>query len=130
MDTPLFFAISAVWTIVLGIPSGVISAYLFDKWRRRDAVDDLRFAALSEMIDDLVDIAQQAEKWRGPWHDNPHHVHIRQYGENAYKLGGFPAMQLLAEAAEARAHDRSVGGRIDKVWSGIGWHDRRGVWVA
>lgn len=126
----MIFVITALWTVLLGVPSGIISAYLFDKWRRRDAVDDLRFAALEDMIDDLVDISQQAEKWRGPWHDNPHHSAIRHYGEQAYKLGGFPAMQLLAEAAEGRSHEREIGGRIDKVWSGIGWHDRRGVWVA
>lgn len=126
----MIFVITALWTIVLGIPSGIISAYLFDKWRRRDAVDDLRFAALEEMINDLVDICQQAEKWKGSWRENPHHSAIRHYGEQAYKLGGFPAMQLLAEAAEGRSHEREIGGRIDKVWSGIGWHDRRGVWVA
>lgn len=124
------YIIGTIWTLILGVLSGVISATLYDRWRRRDAVDDLRFAALSDMIDPLVGIAIKADKWRGPWHDNPHHPDIHQYGQDAYQLGGFAAMQLLGEAAEARSCEKSVGARLDKVWSGIGMEDRRGVWVA
>ncbi len=130
MTTLTSFIISTTWGIILGVLSGLISAFFFDKWRRRDAVDDLRFAALEEMIDKLVYIGLDAEKWKGSWKDNPQHSKIRSYGKAAYRLGGYPAMQLLVEAVEARSQSRSLGGRINKIWSGIGFNDRRGVWIA